>query len=273
MKFLGGPWTAVTRAGTFARFLEAHGSLERAAFLERVPSPHLAFGVDTDPRTWDEGILVRLEPKAGAADEVLVGRDPGADIALNCPTMSKAHARFSRREASWFVTDLASTSGTTLEGARLEPGKETPLTAARPKIGLGPDVPAMFLLPEELFAFLAEARARRQAGPAEPGPPPPRPAWPTWSLLQDSQGEVPTARALPKPKPSGSIPIAKAPVPPTPKKKSLKEQFRALFATPRMIAFTAAVVILAALVLYLCGPRLAYMVFGDRWAALFAHPY
>ncbi len=272
MKFLGGPWTGETRAGTFARFLEAHGGLDRAAFLERVRSPHLAFGVDADPRSWDEGILVRLETKAGTADEVLVGRDAAADVPLNCPTMSKAHARFSPRDGSWFVTDLRSTSGTTLEGAALEPGKETPLKAARSRIGLGPDVTAVFLTPEELFAFLGEAKARRQAGPVAPGPPPPRPTWPTWSLLQESESETATARTLPRPRPSGSIPRKEAP-PPQKARKSLKEQFRGLFATPRRIAFTTTVVIVVVVVLYLYGSRLAYMLFGDRWAVLFAHPY
>src|SRR5690348_12413177 len=65
VKFIGGPWTEETRAGTFARFFEAHAGLEKSAFLAKVRAAHLVFGMnaDLDPRAWDQGIVVRLDKK------------------------------------------------------------------------------------------------------------------------------------------------------------------------------------------------------------------
>src|SRR3954470_10104912 len=112
MKFVGGPWTEESRSGTFARFFEAYAALDRSVFLERIRSPHLVIGLDLDPRTWDQAVVVRLDKRAGYADAVEVGRSIEADVTLNCPTMSKHHARFSREGDAWFITDLGSVKGT-----------------------------------------------------------------------------------------------------------------------------------------------------------------
>jgi len=47
---------------------------------------------------------------------LLVGRDEGADIRVDEPLVSRAHARIERRGASYFVIDLGSTNLTRVNG-------------------------------------------------------------------------------------------------------------------------------------------------------------
>ncbi len=264
MKFVGGAWTPESRGGTFARFFDAHAGLERAAFLERVRTPHLVIGVDLDPRTWDQGVVIRLDRKTGEAADVTVGRDPSADVVLNCPTVSKSHVRFTREGEVWFATDLRSLRGTTLEGLALESDKKTRLEGARPRIGLGPDVNGVFLLPEELHAFLGDARKKRAEGPPS-GPPPARPDWPTWSLLQSPDLGTKTDHDLPsyQPPPGAAVPPQAAP-PKARFKKPMKEQFRDLFSTPQKLAFTIGVVVIVVVGFRFWGKDLLFLVFGEK---------
>jgi signal transduction histidine kinase len=51
---------------------------------------------------------------------VLLGRDPVCDILLRSPTVSRRHARIDRRAGDYYLHDLASTSGTVLNGRILE---------------------------------------------------------------------------------------------------------------------------------------------------------
>src|SRR5690242_9863494 len=103
MKFVAEPWGPETRAGTFKRFLEAHEKVDRAAFLERVKWPHLVIGSDVDPRTWDRGIIARVQPAMSGAAEVVVGREAPVDVVLYCPTLSHRHASFARKGDRWTV--------------------------------------------------------------------------------------------------------------------------------------------------------------------------
>ncbi|MBP1757674.1 MAG: hypothetical protein H6Q62_530 [Firmicutes bacterium] len=53
-------------------------------------------------------------------DEFLVGRDDMyCDLPLPVPSVGRRHARISRREGSFFITDLGSKNGTSLDGRRL----------------------------------------------------------------------------------------------------------------------------------------------------------
>jgi hypothetical protein len=46
--------------------------------------------------------------------EVLIGRDPGQDVALNDKTVSTNHARLSFHHKHWWLEDMDSTNGTFL---------------------------------------------------------------------------------------------------------------------------------------------------------------
>lgn len=262
MKFVGGPWTAESRAGTFARFFEAHAGLERAAFLEKVRSPHLVIGAEPDPATWDQGIVVRLDKKTGYSDTVDVGRDVEADVTLNCPTMSKAHARFTREGEAWFVEDLHSMRGTTVDGVAIPRDARKRLDAPRPRIGFGPDVTAVFLGPAALFDFLEEARARRAQGPVAPSGPV-RTLWPTWSLLQDAGLGSTTELELPRYRP----PEVGAPKEKTDRRfaarKPLRVQLRELLDSPRRLATVLVCIVVALAAARIWGYALAVMMFGD----------
>jgi ABC-type multidrug transport system ATPase subunit/ABC-type multidrug transport system permease subunit len=50
---------------------------------------------------------------------LVVGRTPDNDIPIDHPLISRHHARFERSGARWTVTDLGSTNGTYVNGARL----------------------------------------------------------------------------------------------------------------------------------------------------------
>jgi hypothetical protein len=265
MKFVGGAWTHESRAGTFARFFEAHAGLDRPAFLERIRSPYLVIGLfDLNPRTWDQAIVVRLDKPQGLADEVVVGRSVEADVTLNCPTMSKRHARFSRGESGWSVTDLASAQGTLLDGQALESEKKTPLASARPAIGFGRDVTATFFLPERLFELLEEARARRAAGaPSPTSGPRAGLEWPAWALLQEPGMKVTTDHNLPVFTPAVGAPPPRVERPQR-FRKGWRAQARELFQNPRRAAFAIAAVVLIVVCARVYLRPIAVMIFGDR---------
>lgn len=51
-----------------------------------------------------------------AAEIMVVGREPDADIRVDAPLVSRAHARLERRKGRWFVLDLGSTNLTRVNG-------------------------------------------------------------------------------------------------------------------------------------------------------------
>lgn len=60
---------------------------------------------------------------------VYVGKDASCDLVLNSKaTISRRHATFFFERNMWFLMDNASTNGTWLNGARIEPGKKYQLT-------------------------------------------------------------------------------------------------------------------------------------------------
>lgn len=74
----------------------------------------------------------------------LVGRDERADIFIDEPLVSRAHARLERRSGEWFVIDLGSTNsthvnGTTVAQQPLKSGDEVRFGRARCRYLLGPE--------------------------------------------------------------------------------------------------------------------------------------
>lgn len=77
-------------------------------------------------------LVVEAGPSLGTAfalapPEVIVGRNPDADVSLADPTVSWQHARLTSHGPAWMVTDLASTNGTRVNGERIEPNRATPI--------------------------------------------------------------------------------------------------------------------------------------------------
>lgn len=279
MKFAAGPWEADTRAGTFRRFLEAHADLEPTAFLERVKHPHLVIGCGLDPRTWDRGIVLRVESREPSRTTVVVGRGASgdADIPLNCPTLSSRHVTFTADAGKFLVTDEGSRSGTWLDGVRLDPGKPAELASDRPTLDLGPDVRALFLAPASLQRFLADARAARPGDPPKAPPVPPVPGsegraeWPTYSLIQESTSKTSTARDLPAfvlPQGAGQA-IEKRTIPdggpraPIVVPGFFGTQWDAAFGNRSRVARTAAVVLALFLILRWMGRPLLILLFAS----------
>ena len=58
-------------------------------------------------------------------DELVVGRDADCDVTLDAPLISRRHARLRRTGSSWFIEDLDSRNGTSLNG---EAVKQAPIT-------------------------------------------------------------------------------------------------------------------------------------------------
>ena len=59
------------------------------------------------------------EIRVGPTATLLVGRTPDNDLPIDHPLISRRHARFERSGARWTITDLGSTNGTYVNGARL----------------------------------------------------------------------------------------------------------------------------------------------------------
>jgi pSer/pThr/pTyr-binding forkhead associated (FHA) protein len=92
-------------------------------------------------------LVVEAGPDAGqrlplGAEQVL-GRGPGADLLLRDPAASRAHARITRRDGRWLLSDLGSKNGLRVNGARrrtpcpIAAGDELTLGATRLRLAPG----------------------------------------------------------------------------------------------------------------------------------------
>ena len=69
------------------------------------------------------GISLTVKQEAGPSSykyfsqpEIILGRDPGCDIPLMDDTVSTRHAQLTYHHNQWWLEDMASTNGTTLNG-------------------------------------------------------------------------------------------------------------------------------------------------------------
>jgi serine/threonine protein kinase len=88
---------------------------------------------------------------------VSVGRGEDNDIVLADTSVSKQHLVLERKAGRWWVEDLRSTNGTTVEGILLAPGARTRIQGRMATIGLGEDATLTFMEEPELNGYLAQA--------------------------------------------------------------------------------------------------------------------
>ena len=70
-------------------------------------------------------IIIRGKPQGHrhflARDEMIIGRDPAAEVCVADEAASRKHAKLTRKDDSVLLTDLGSANGTFLNGTRLQP--------------------------------------------------------------------------------------------------------------------------------------------------------
>ncbi len=132
---------------------------------------------------------LRLVPPVGgpieiAGDRTLLGRDPGADIVVNDPSVSRRHALIERRPEGWVVVDQRSANGTFVNSQRVEQavlqgGSQLRLGAVTfevrvpaPAAGVAPPVMAAPAPPQPAAPAYAQAPAYAAPAPAYAAPPP-----------------------------------------------------------------------------------------------------
>ncbi len=80
-----------------------------AASFDKVPAMRLEIRQKGEPAS----------TRSFAQAEVIIGRDPHADIPLNDKAVSAQHARLSFHDGQWWLDDLGSTNGTRLNRDRV----------------------------------------------------------------------------------------------------------------------------------------------------------
>ena len=98
---------------------------------------------------------------------IVVGRDDGADVAIDNPSVSRRHAEIRLGDEGWVVEDLGSSNGTFLKGQKI---------AGAQSIGLGDEIGF-----GKFSIIFGKALGEGEVPVAKPSPmadPPPRPATP-----------------------------------------------------------------------------------------------
>jgi predicted component of type VI protein secretion system len=170
---------------------------------------------------------LRLVPPVGAPIDVqgeraLIGRDPGADIVVNDPSVSRRHAVVERRPEGWAVFDQRSANGTWIDNVRVEqaliqPGQQLRLGAVAFEIqmpGLGPVRAPGTLAPQPVVSPYGQPAYPPPAPP--PVMHPPQPVYPAAPapVYQPPQGAPPPAPPYPGAVPAPPQPVAPAYPPP-----------------------------------------------------------
>jgi hypothetical protein len=89
-------------------------------------------------RRGDQELLLALD-WTGEPGELVIGRHYACDVVLTDPSVSRRHARIVFRDGGWVLQDLASTNGTTVNGATvgrcvLRPGDRLVLGSERLRV-------------------------------------------------------------------------------------------------------------------------------------------
>lgn len=172
---------------------------------------------------------LRLVPPVGgpieiAGERTLLGRDPGADLVVNDPSVSRRHALIERRTEGWVVLDQRSANGTFVNSQRvdqavLQSGQQLRVGAVTFEVRLaGPSAsaapPATSRVPPASAPAMAPvAPAYVPPPPAPvvaappPGPPQGGPAAPSFVPLTPA---APRAPGPPPAAPAGGGPMSPA---------------------------------------------------------------
>ncbi len=81
------------------------------------------------------GVVLGLEFEL-AESPLTVGRDPGCDVRINDPTVSRWHAWLTEAAGLWYITDTGSANGTLINGEEIKPNERRLLNEGD-KIELG----------------------------------------------------------------------------------------------------------------------------------------
>ncbi len=82
----------------------------------------------SDPAKTGEALVLALEPKKDSPGQVTLGRGDECAITINDGTLSTVHLSFMKGpDAGWTVRDAGSKNGSTLDGAKLDPGQPRPV--------------------------------------------------------------------------------------------------------------------------------------------------
>jgi hypothetical protein len=171
---------------------------------------------------------LRLVPPVGgpieiAGERTLLGRDPGADLVVNDPSVSRRHALIERRAEGWVVLDQRSANGTfvnnqRVEQAVLQSGHQLRLGAITFEVRVPGAAPAV-APPVPVAAPSAPAPAyvpppvpvAAPPPPAAPAPPPPQAGGPAAPSFVPLTPAAPRAPGPPPPAaPSGPMSAAEA---------------------------------------------------------------
>jgi pSer/pThr/pTyr-binding forkhead associated (FHA) protein len=100
-----------------------------------------------------DAVVVPLTPtnRNLVEDQVLVGRGRANDVRLTSREVSKSHCAFSKSEGDWFLTDLSSSNGTSVNGTRLEADRPYRLRSSD-ELEIA-ELAAMFVDPSGLLAL------------------------------------------------------------------------------------------------------------------------
>jgi len=87
---------------------------------------------------------------------ISLGRTSSNDVVIDVRSVSKLHGHFENRDGDWTFSDNESTSGSWLNGDKLEAKRAYPLKSGD-ALRFGPDMEAIFLTPSALYS---RARAK-----------------------------------------------------------------------------------------------------------------
>jgi len=132
-----------------------------------------------------------------------IGRAPNAELCLADPDASRRHVEVFRRGTQIFVRDLGSKNGATLNGVRLESGKDTvwsgSATLALGQSEFGFEDPVLAALNEIEASSDEQMRADDSVDPPSTGPADVAAAHPTHSALHAESNDAPVARVPTRP--------------------------------------------------------------------------
>lgn len=153
--------------------------------------------------------------------ELFLGRDPGNDVVINDPEVSRRHARLLKVGDTYSIEDLGSTNGTFIRGMRLaapvtlRPGEVITLGE---RVIVQYEVTGLDMNATVAVSRLAEAPTQQPVIPQTPPPAPAAPAYPPQQQPTPSY-TPPPSQAVPSYAPVAPPRATAQPVPPPVRKK------------------------------------------------------